>query len=248
MALADDRASDLRDGRMWSCDGGLHDQSRDVGTFHRLADRGACTSVVRESACHIAILAASAGHVAGCQPPAADALSDGNAILQPCGAGAHTRPTPKGDEDRLIFTHPRLKPELRRWALRQDNRAAHDGEYRAIRANPDTDFVLVTRTGKQIPDTAIHKQLKRRAVEAGLYPLEPAHREHRSLVTPHALRRTFATILLNDGEHIDAVADVLGHESVDTTHKHYAFASEERRRATINAFKVGPTAQVRSWT
>ncbi len=52
------------------------------------------------------------------------------------------------------------------------------------------------------------------------------------------LRRTFATILLNDGEHIDAVADALGHESVDTTRKHYAFASEERRRATIHAFRV----------
>jgi hypothetical protein len=45
-------------------------------------------------------------------------------------------------------------------------------------------------------------------------------------------------ILLNDGEHIDAVAGVLGHESIDTTRKQYAFASEERRRATINAFKV----------
>lgn len=144
----------------------------------------------------------------------------------------------KGDKDRLIFIHPRLMPELRRWALCLDHRAEQDLEYRAIRANPETDFVLVTRTGRRIPDTAIHKQLKRRAVLAGLYPLEPAHREHRSLVTPHVLRRTFATILLNEGEHIDAVADVLGHESVDTTRKHYAFASEQRRRATINAFKV----------
>jgi len=44
--------------------------------------------------------------------------------------------------------------------------------------------------------------------------------------------------MLNDGHHIDAVADVLGHVNVDTTRKHYAFASNARRRATIDAFNV----------
>lgn len=40
------------------------------------------------------------------------------------------------------------------------------------------------------------------------------------------------------GHHIDAIADVLGHESVDTTRRHYAFASTARRRATILAYDV----------
>jgi len=109
---------------------------------------------------------------------------------------------------------------------------------RAIRANPDTDFVLVTTRGKQLAPSAIFKQLKRRASLAGLYALEPAHREYRSEISPHALRRTFATLLLNDGHHIDAVADVLGHSSIDTTRKHYAFSSNARRKATIEAFDV----------
>ena len=77
-----------------------------------------------------------------------------------------------------------------------------------------------------------------------LAPVEPlvvlgmAHKEWRSEVTPHTLRRTFATILLNSGNPLDAVADVLGHESVDTTRRHYAFASDERRRQTIHSFEV----------
>jgi hypothetical protein len=45
-------------------------------------------------------------------------------------------------------------------------------------------------------------------------------------------------LTLNDGEHIDAVADVLGHASIDTTRKHYAFASDARKKATIEVFKV----------
>jgi integrase len=50
------------------------------------------------------------------------------------------------------------------------------------------------------------------------------------------LRRTLATHLLNDGHPLDAVADILGHRNVDTTRTHYAFASNARRRATIEAF------------
>lgn len=64
------------------------------------------------------------------------------------------------------------------------------------------------------------------------------HGECRSQVSPHVLRRTFATLQLNDGQPLDAVADVLGHESVDTTRKHYAFSSNERRRATIMSYSI----------
>lgn len=144
----------------------------------------------------------------------------------------------KGDKWRIVYIHPRLMPELRRWKLRQDALSERHPELAALRKNPDTDWVLVTPKGKQLPVAAIYKQLKRRAAKAGLYVLEPKHREHRSEVTPHWLRRTFATILLNEGEHIDAVADVLGHAYVDTTRRHYAFASDARKKATIDAFKI----------
>jgi len=144
----------------------------------------------------------------------------------------------KGDRQRVIDIHPRLMSELRRWFLYVDHMAERNPDFRAAMADPLHDYVLLTRSGRQLSPTTIYKQLKRRAVHAGLYELEPGHREHRSLVSPHTLRRTFATLLLNDGHHLDAVADVLGHESVDTTRKHYAFSSNARRRATIEAFNV----------
>jgi site-specific recombinase XerD len=125
--------------------------------------------------------------------------------------------------------------ELRRWHIHQEHQATHNEAVALARSNPKTNFVLLTRSGRPVTHTAIYKQLKRRASTAGLYVLDSAHREHRSLVSPHAIRRSVATMLLNDGHPLDAVADVLRHRQVDTTRAHYAFASSERRRATIEA-------------
>lgn len=144
----------------------------------------------------------------------------------------------KGDKYRMIHIHAKLLRELRRWQLTQVQRAESNPALAEALADPDTAHVLLTRTGRQLPHNAMSKQLKRRAARAGLYVLGPEHGEHRSRVSPHALRRTFATLLLNDGHHLDAVADVLGHASVDTTRDHYAFASDARKRATIEAFDV----------
>jgi len=144
----------------------------------------------------------------------------------------------KRDKFRVLDIHPRLMPELRRWRNRQDAHAERDGALRAVRADPERDFVLVSRNGLQLSASAISKQVKRRATIAELYVKQSKHNECRSAISPHVLRRTFATTLLNDGHHLDAVADVLGHESVDTTRKHYAFSSNARRRATIEGFDV----------
>lgn len=144
----------------------------------------------------------------------------------------------KGDRYRVINIHPRLMPELRRWYLHQEEYAMRYPAMLAAKADPQKDYVLLTRNGVRLPKNAISKQLQARACRAGLYVLARKHGVACSRVTPHVLRRTFATILLNDGHHLDAVSDVLGHASVDTTRKHYAFSSDERQRETIEAFSV----------
>jgi hypothetical protein len=45
-------------------------------------------------------------------------------------------------------------------------------------------------------------------------------------------------LLLDRGHHLDAIADVFGHSSTDTTRNHYAFSSHARRRDTMLAFDV----------
>lgn len=144
----------------------------------------------------------------------------------------------KGDKYRVIDIHPRLMSELRAWYLYQGEQAKRYPKMREAKLNPDTDYVLMTRNGLAVSHATIGKQLKRRAARADLFPHTTNDLENVSQITPHALRRTFGSILLNDGHHLDAVADVLGHTSLETTRKHYAFSSTERRRATIHGFKV----------
>lgn len=145
----------------------------------------------------------------------------------------------KGDTYRVISIHPRLMPELRRWYLGQEVQAQKYPKMMEARANEETNYVLMTRNGRPPQSNGINQQLKNRAVAAGLHVLEPSSRGcGRSRISPHALRRTFATLLLNDGHHLDAVADVLGHVNLDTTRKHYAFSSSERVRATVEGFSL----------
>jgi integrase len=129
-------------------------------------------------------------------------------------------------------------PELRRWYLYQDDYASRYPKVREAKQDPDTDYVLMTMGGKKVPHSTMIRQLKRRAAKAGLHLNETTDRDNCSKVSPHTLRRTFASILLNDGHYLDAVADVLGHTSLNTTRKHYAFSSTERRKATIRGFNV----------
>lgn len=49
-------------------------------------------------------------------------------------------------------------------------------------------------------------------------------------ITPHKLRSTYGTTLYQETGDIYLVADVLGHKDVNTTRKHYADITEERKR------------------
>ncbi len=53
-------------------------------------------------------------------------------------------------------------------------------------------------------------------------------------ISPHKLRSTFATNLYQETGDIYLVADALGHASVDTTRRHYADMSDERRRTVAS--------------
>lgn len=143
----------------------------------------------------------------------------------------------KRERYRVIDIHPILMGELRLWLVTQLDEAVANPAVAAAKTSPDTDHVLLTRSGRMLAKTTIGRQLKRRAVHAGIRIVATGD-DVTSRVSPHALRRTFATILLNSGQPLDAVADVLGHRFVDTTRTHYAFTSNARRRATIHAFHI----------
>lgn len=104
--------------------------------------------------------------------------------------------------------------------------------------------MLLTNTGKQLREGALWKALKRRAARAGVRvrEQEPDKRgktpDNPSEVTPHMLRRTFATTLRRRGSSLDVVASILGHASLDTTRRHYASHSDEQRKQAMDSFQL----------
>lgn len=60
-------------------------------------------------------------------------------------------------------------------------------------------------------------------------------------ITPHKLRSTYGTELYRETGDIYLVADVLGHNDVNTTKKHYAAQQDDRRRSARNKVKLRET-------
>ncbi|MSS63974.1 tyrosine-type recombinase/integrase [Velocimicrobium porci] len=57
-------------------------------------------------------------------------------------------------------------------------------------------------------------------------------------ITPHKLRSTYGTTLYRETGDIYLVAEVLGHNDVNTTKKHYAALDEDRKRKAANVVKL----------
>lgn len=57
-------------------------------------------------------------------------------------------------------------------------------------------------------------------------------------ITPHKLRSTFGTNLYRETDDIYLVAEVLGHNDVNTTKKHYAALDEDRKRRASKVIKL----------
>lgn len=139
----------------------------------------------------------------------------------------------------VLHIHPRLMTELRRWFIQQEADAQRYAAIRAAKDRPESDFVLLTRRGKPLAQNVISQELKARAMRLGLHLRADATDPKRSSqVSAHTLKRSVATLLLNDGLPLDAVADMLHHDRVDTTRKHYAFSSSARQRLTVEAISI----------
>ena len=60
-------------------------------------------------------------------------------------------------------------------------------------------------------------------------------------ITPHKLRSTYGTALYRETGDIRLVADVLGHENVNTTVQYYAAIEDEHKRKAAGAVKMRKT-------
>ena len=92
------------------------------------------------------------------------------------------------------------------------------------------EFLFTNKHGNKLNDRIVRKIVDENARKAGL----AVH------VTPHTLRHTYATDLLNDGADLKSVGDLLGHENLSTT-QIYTHVSNERLREVY--LKTHPRAR-----
>jgi integrase/recombinase XerD len=126
---------------------------------------------------------------------------------------------------RTIAVLPELAAGLERWREHLKGK----GLYR-----PDGP-ILVTRNGTPMHAQFAWRLVKRVASRAGVRPqaATDATGHNISSISPHTLRRTFATDMFNRGVRIETVAHALGHRDTRTTQAHYAELQNETARAEI---------------
>lgn len=109
-------------------------------------------------------------------------------------------------------------------------RDAIEGYMRGERVPNSTGVALFTnQEGKRLTTRTLQNVIKRWALRAGLPPT----------VSPHTLRHSFATHLLDGGADLKTVQQLLGHENLATT-QIYTHVSIERLRETVeNAHPKG---------
>jgi integrase/recombinase XerC len=125
----------------------------------------------------------------------------------------------KGDKERIV--------PLGRYAL---DALIHYLEEREGKIQQGAKALFINKSGMRLSDRAVRKRLDKYLEVAGIY----------KSASPHTLRHSFATHLLNRGADLRSVQELLGHERISTTQV-YTHVSPKRLKEVYE--KAHPRAR-----
>lgn len=135
--------------------------------------------------------------------------------------------TRKGGDEQEIFMPLQVENELFKYS-----------EERNLMENiKDKDAFFISRQGRRMTTSSVEKMLKKYCLMAGITDPDKAR--------PHALRRTFACRLLEDGVDIKMVAELMGHKNIEVTHKFYAQYNSKARREVMRNIDVTGSGELK---
>ena len=125
------------------------------------------------------------------------------------------RVTGKGQKTRLVPISPVAIKQLQLWFFDRNAMNIKPGE---------EDYVFLNRRGAHLTRTMILIMIKRLGQEAGIA----------KTISPHTLRHSFATSLLEGGADLRSIQAMLGHESIGTTEIYTHISTTTLREEILN--------------
>jgi len=110
----------------------------------------------------------------------------------------------KGKKERIVPVGGQALRSLQQYLAKRDEWA------RKAQAGEGDPPLFLSRSGSRITPRSVARVLDRCALQSGI----------RKKVSPHTLRHSFATHLLDAGADLRAIQEMLGHESLSTTQKY----------------------------
>ncbi len=106
----------------------------------------------------------------------------------------------KGKKERICPVGSRALQSIQRYLEYRNRRMESDPNF-------DSKVLFANKHGKRLSTRSVRRKMDKYLIEAGLDPA----------ISPHTLRHSFATHMLNNGADLRSVQELLGHQSLSTT-------------------------------
>ena len=126
----------------------------------------------------------------------------------------------KGSKERIVIMYEELADMLKHYI------STYRLELLYLSKEEENRYVFLNKNGTTLTRVGVRKILEKLVNKCG----ETYH------ISPHMLRHSFATALLNNGADLRSVQDLLGHSSLSTTQIYTHVADEAIRKSYENSF------------